>query len=218
LVRKCQISILGIVANCQMKFDRYSYGILTAYKWPFVRHVKTLPNVLMAFGLLLVCSCGDKPGSADHHTEGIENAQTVVIDEDKIVFEDPFAAQPLNSENWATSFADFSVERSPIENTFRQELVDTILTLSRKSDTLYLYKGSALQFFYAMRINSDRIRLDKNIRLGMPKSEFFHAFNQLDTIRTQRDTVIVWMTESSIKFLFVADTLSRITWDSGGYE
>lgn len=177
----------------------------------FLRHMRLLKTIGL-FGLLTLVSC-DKPKA-----DNVDTNSSTTDNSKKVVIEDSFAYKPLNVDNLAVDFADFEVKKEPFQNRHNDSQVDTIVTLIKQRDTLYLYKLPTRQFLYAMSINSNRIRLERNIRLGMSKNEFYKAFQQLDTVKSRQDFVRIWLTESSIDFLFKADTLSKTKWDSGGFD
>jgi len=164
------------------------------------------------FGLLLTgISCTDKA-----KTDTSENQQPTTADKDQIVFEDSFAAEPLQiGQDFRDKFSDFEIKAEPIKNKYTAGQVDTIFTLTKNGDALVIYKLPSTQFITDMTINSDRIVLSKNIRLGTSKTDFYKKFGQLDTVRLKKDHVHIWETQSNIDFIFTADKLSKIVWDGG---
>jgi hypothetical protein len=169
------------------------------------------------FGLLglvlFVDSCADKS-----RTETNNNKEIIADNSEEILLENSFAGGPLNVDNFKTDFADFEIQKVPVDNEQVKGQVDTLLTLTKNTDTLKIKKLPSTQFLIAMAIHTKRIELENKIRLGMPKREFYKAFQQLDTVKNQKDHIRFWMYFSSIQFTFKADTLSEIEWIGGDYD
>jgi hypothetical protein len=133
-----------------------------------------------------------------------------------LIVEDSYADIPLKiSTNFRQDYADFNVSIQTFVNTYDKNQIDTLYTLIKGLDSVTVLSLKGEQTVVSLSISSDRISLERGIKLGMSKELFYKKFRQLDTVVVKPDKIRVWNFGSSIDFDFNNGTLNKIIWDVG---
>jgi hypothetical protein len=111
-------------------------------------------------------------------------------------------------------FSSFEVLKTAVANEYVKGEIDTVFIFSHGEDTLKVFKSPKQSFLIMMNIATNKIELNRNIRLGQHRADFYKKFEQLDTVRRQRNHVSIWLPSSSIDFYFRSDTLYKVSWSS----
>jgi hypothetical protein len=132
---------------------------------------------------------------------------------DTILFMDAISGTPLEfGSNFNELVKDFSTTKRPIENKYFQGRYDTIVSLESDNDFVSFYKMPDKQVLLVMRLNTNKIKLKRDLRIGMKKSEFYIKFGQLDTLKDLKNHINIWDPYSNLQFTFIADTLNKIVY------
>jgi hypothetical protein len=158
---------------------------------------------------LIVFSCSERSKEIKQETH-----PKLIMRNGIAELDDSYASYPLNVENFKEEFSDFILRKEPVVYDHLPSQIDTLLYLSNGMDSLKIYQVESKQFLLSMSILTKRIRLNRDIYVGMPKRDFYHKFESLDSINTKPNSVLIWDITTRLNFLFREDTLSQITWIS----
>ena len=131
---------------------------------------------------------------------------------------DPFVSKPfdfqLSVNNVNMKFGDFlKLQKTPLKNQYDSSVTDTMFIFSTGQTKIKIYHSKISDVIESMHIVTDRIKLRKNIRVGMTRPDFEKAFgiksiaNEIQIGDLERNSVF--------KFSFSREKLVAI--DYSGY-
>ncbi|HMH34566.1 MAG TPA: hypothetical protein VK543_16120 [Puia sp.] len=133
---------------------------------------------------------------------------------------DPFVSSPfdfqLSVTNVNMKFGDFlNLQKTPIRNVYDSSVTDTMYTFctDQTKTKIKIYHSKISDIIESMHIVTDRIRLRKNIRVGMTRPEFEKTFG----IKSAADEIDIGDLERNTVFKFSFSKEKLVAIDYSGY-
>jgi hypothetical protein len=121
---------------------------------------------------------------------------------------------PLNVKNFKKNYGDFlTIVKTPIENTYDKSVIDTVYTFSSEKTKIEIYHSRERDILQSAHIVTNKIKLTKNIKIGMSESEVGKNLK----IKIISDRIRVGDLEQNSVFEFTFSKGKLIIIDYSGY-
>jgi hypothetical protein len=169
-----------------------------------------MKHIVKVYGLLLILiltSCVDKRRAIEEKVKNYEKSG-ILYKDNQIVFSDSFADSPLEiTSDFKEKYKMFNTSSDTV--LVQGELVN-VSTFTSDKDLMKIYETSSEIGLSQLELTSNKIVLQRGIRIGMKKTDVYKAFLTLDTIRDKKDEIVIMGGEESLEFFFKGDTLFKI--------
>jgi hypothetical protein len=169
-----------------------------------MKHIVKVSGLLL---ILILTSCVDKRRAIEEKVKNYEKSG-ILYKDNQIVFSDSFADSPLEiTPDFKEKYKMFNTSSDTV--LVQGELVN-VSTFTSDKDLMKIYETSSEIGLSQLELTSNKIVLQRGIRIGMKKSDVYKAFLTLDTIRDKKDEIVIMGGEESLEFFFKGDTLFKI--------
>lgn len=155
----------------------------------------------------MLTSCVDKRRAIEEKGKNYEKSG-ILYKDNQIVFSDSFADMPLEiTSDFKEKYKMFNTSSDTV--LVQGEPVN-VTTFTSDKDLMKIYETSSEIGLSQLELTSNKIVLQKGIRIGMKKTDVYKAFLTLDTIKDKKDEIVIMGGEESLEFFFKGDTLFKI--------